>query len=314
VEQKRLSGGLEASAIALITVRYKDTSGRPRLFRTICKRLVGPMSREAAVYELLNDQHDISIAPRLILVERIDPDDVILCLEAIRRVSAWPWRNLLTGRELLQRLALFHNSAKDWAAEFPQWDYDSDLCSMAEGAWTSLDRCRLYPDLHALARERAPLKRMVLALPKMRRQLLSEAALGCGPIHGDVHPGNALARRRGGEAQPVLIDWGRARTGSPLEDVSSWLQSLGYWEDSARRRHDTLLMSYLSALGRDHKLTSNIRAAYWLAGASNALAGALLYHLGLAQNERESEQRRTQAMRAARDWPRIIPRADSWWS
>jgi hypothetical protein len=151
VEQKRLSGGLEVSEIALITVRYNDTSGRPRLFRTICKRLVGRLSREAAVYELLNDQHDLSIAPRLILVERSDRRYDFLS-------GSHPAGQRLAMAQPIDRartapaLALFHKSAKDWAAEFPQWDYEADLCSLAEEAWTSLDRCRLYPDLHILAR------------------------------------------------------------------------------------------------------------------------------------------------------------------
>lgn len=75
----------------------------------------------------------------------------------------------------------------------------------------------------------------------MRRELLTFLPFGKVAIHGDVHTGNVLVRRHPGGAEPVLIDWGRARGGSPLEDLSAWLQSLGYWEPQARRRHDTLI-------------------------------------------------------------------------
>jgi hypothetical protein len=43
-----------------------------------------------------------------------------------------------------------------------------------------------------------------------------------------------------------LIDWARARRGSPFEDVASWLHSLGCWEPEARRRHDSLLTDVIS--------------------------------------------------------------------
>jgi aminoglycoside phosphotransferase (APT) family kinase protein len=109
----------------------------------------------------------------------------------------------------------------------------------------------------------------------MRRQLLEAPVI----VHGDMHPGNVLLRRQGRKLVPVFLDWVRVRLGSPMEDVSSWLQSLGYWEPDARRRHDTLLKRYLEASGRGSTLSSSVREHYGLAGASNALAGALRYHL-----------------------------------
>jgi len=147
----------------------------------------------------------------------------------------------------------------------------------------------------------------------MRVQLLSEHPFGCRPIHGDVHSGNVLVRRRGGGDDPVLIDWGRARLASPLEDVSSLLQSLGYWEPEWRRRHDTLLADYLFAFGTEPTLTSSVRAAYWMAGASNVLAGALLHHLCIATDCRQSTSRRRAAGNAAQDALRVIRCASAWW-
>jgi aminoglycoside phosphotransferase (APT) family kinase protein len=118
-------------------------------------------------------------------------------------------------------------------------------------------------------------------------------------------------RRRGSGCEPVLFDWGRARVGSPLEDVSSWLQVLGRWEPEAKRRHDTLLAHYLAARGLTASLTRSLRDAYWLAGASNALAGALLYHLATSVRPDISDQERWLARVAAADWLRVVRRADA---
>jgi carbohydrate-binding DOMON domain-containing protein len=112
----------------------------------------------------------------------------------------------------------------------------------------------------------------------------------------------------------VLLDWGIARLASPLEDVSSWLQSLGYWEPEARRRHDTVLTAYLSALGMNRTLTSSLRAAYWMAGGSNVLSGALLYHLDVAADQHRPQIQRAAAIKAARDALRVIRRTNAYWS
>jgi hypothetical protein len=117
----------------------------------------------------------------------------------------------------------------------------------------------------------------------------------------------------------VLLDWGRARIGAPLEDVSSWLQSLGFWEPEARRRHDTLLRRYLTCRGGPDRLDRGLRDAYWLAGACNALAGALRYQVAVADGWRRPAARaravaaRAVAARAARDALRVVRRADACW-
>jgi hypothetical protein len=70
----------------------------------------------------------------------------------------------------------------------------------------------------------------------------------------------------------------RARPGAALEDVSAWVQSLGHWELQARRVHDTLVRTSLVARGLEPVLPRDFRRLYWVAGACNALAGALPYH------------------------------------
>lgn len=77
----------------------------------------------------------------------------------------------------------------------------------------------------------------------------------------------------------AFIDWARARFGSPLEDLASWLHSLGWWEPEARRRHDTLLRVYLEARSSKQRITTELRTLYWYASASNGLSGAIRYHL-----------------------------------
>jgi hypothetical protein len=312
VERRPLRGGIEAPEVGLVTIRYRDVLGRPRILRYVSKRLSGRAVREAVVHSSLVARYAADLAPRLLAVEFSDWGDAWLCLEAIQRVRAWPWRDLSAVRDVLDRLARFHQAAADGAALVPEWDYDAAIRVCAEETRFALAECAMKPDLSSLAKYRRPLDRIVLALPQLRSQLLSERPFGAVPIHGDVHTGNALVRRRGRREEAVLLDWGRARIGSPLEDVSSWLWSLGSWENGVRQRHDTLLAAYLSARGFEQKLTSQVRAAYWMAGASNALAGAVLHHLSIAADERESTRRRRAAARSAQDWLRVVRRADAW--
>lgn len=314
VQRNAIRGGIEASGIALVTVRYGIQSGRPKMLRCVAKQLTGRPAREAAVYEHLVPAHARHLAPQLLAVEHTESGGAILLIEAIDRLSAWPWRKMAAVKELIARLAEFHVSAEDAAALIPEWDYETELETIAGHTRLTLERCRRDPDLTVLAHDLPVLDKVFRALPEIRRQLLAERPFGCRPIHGDVHPGNVLVRRRDGGNRPVLLDWGRARLASPLEDISSWLQSLGYWELEGRRRHDTLLVAYLSALGMNQALTSSLRSAYWMAGSSNVLSGALLYHLHIAADPHRPRAQRTASIRAARDALRIVRRANACWS
>jgi hypothetical protein len=311
-ELKPLRGGIEAAHVALATIRYRDAAGRPRVLRYVRKQLNGRGLREATVHQRLAAKYAARMSPRFFAVEHHAPDVAILCIEAIRRTRSWPWGDRRVGSMVLRRVAELHAGAPGAAAALPPWDYDSEIGSSAEATLTAVEGCRADPDLALLGKHLAPLRRIVLALPRLRRELLSERPFASVPIHGDLHTGNVLLRRNGAGEEPVLLDWGRARIGSPFEDVSSWLQSLGYWEPEARRFHDTLLAAYLAALGMEQRLTPQIRGAYWLAGASNALAGALLYHLSIAADRQHGRARRCAALHAASDWLRVIRRADAW--
>jgi aminoglycoside phosphotransferase (APT) family kinase protein len=149
----------------------------------------------------------------------------------------------------------------------------------------------------------------------MRSTLLTAPRFGTTLLHGDVHTGNIRVRSRQGRMEVVLLDWGRARLGSPLEDVASWLLSLGCWEPEAVRRHDTLLRRYLSACGLPPVLDGEFRKAYWLAAGSNALAGALNYQVAVAAGWTGASPRsRHIAAGIARSQTRALRRALALWS
>src|SRR5690606_7481242 len=149
-------------------------------------------------------------------------------------------------------------------------------------------------------------------LAPLRRHLRSARPFAGLVIHGDLHPGNVLCRGRGGSpgagGEVVFLDWARARIGSALEDVSAWLQSLATWEPEMHRRHDTLLARYLTARGLAPRLTGELRDLYWLAAASNALAGALGFHLAVLA-DRPTYDPHAPSARSARGWLRALRQA-----
>jgi aminoglycoside phosphotransferase (APT) family kinase protein len=182
------------------------------------------------------------------------------------------------------------------------WDYESDL---AKSAGKTLDVALDARDEAGVRHWRriGDLRRVVSALPKMRSALLRATTF----IHGDVHSRNVILRAtENGEI--VFIDWARARFGSPLEDVASWLHSLGCWEPEARRRHDTLLRAYLEARSSKQRITTKLRTAYWYASASNGLSGAIRYHLLVLTDPECSGEMKTESARVLDTWQRIIRR------
>lgn len=306
-----MRGGLESHAVERLRVRGRDPRGNTRSLRLVAKQLRGVHVREAGVYRDLLAQSKVAIAPAVFAIEHGAEMSTVLLLEDVRQISRWPWRELSTAAAVLRQLARFHQASKGAIAQVPSWDYESVLQESAVATLERLRQMRSDTEFAWLRRSLRAVSRLVNALPTRRSELLNLEPYGRGPIHGDVHPGNAIVRKRGLEREVVLVDWARARVGSPLEDVSSWLQTLSYWEPEARRRHDTLLASYLVASGHDGRLSSELREAYWMAGASNALAGALRYYCWKAEVARSTAQR-ARAVHAARHWLRIVERAHAW--
>jgi hypothetical protein len=291
-----LRGGLEA-AVARITLR--DEARRER--HVIVKRLASDARREAARYRVLASS---GVTPSL-LGAVDDGDSTYLFLERIRPVHSWPWRDSANTRLVLEQLARVHRFAGE-TAHGDDWNYEIELrASAAETVAVAGQSVATIPELD-MRRELRPLRRVAASIGETRKQM--SHALGTTLVHGDVHSGNVMLRARAAGPEVVFLDWGRSRNGSPLEDVSSWLLSLRAWEPAAARDHDTLFRAYLAAADRPTALTAELRDAYWIAAASNVLAGALRYQLVVARES--SGRQRAIAIAQARAAFRVIRRAD----
>lgn len=291
-----LRGGLEA-AVARLTVRGADRKQQS----VILKRLPQSAQREASFYSRFAP---LGAAPALLGAVQRD-DTTWLLLEQVRPISNWPWRDSLKTRLVLDLLARVHAAGGD-ALPADAWDYEEELrrsagetLAVAADLLPRLGEPGLLPGLR-------PLSRVCAALPVLRERMA--AAAGMTLIHGDVHTGNVMVRRTTDGENAVLLDWGRSRVGSPLEDVSSWLLSLRSWEPATARDHDSLFRAYLVSAGLRPELTPELRAGYWFAAASNVLSGALRYHLVVAAES--GGKRRATAVAQARAALRVIRRAD----
>lgn len=307
---KNLSGGSEAAGVYHVAARYQEMSGRQQHQSFVLKHLRNRARREGVVFKALVEKYGSNIAPRLFGVLD-DNTGTYLGLEAIQRSTAWPWRNGDVTSSLMHRLGEFHASVSSVETDLADWDYEAELRARATETGERLVQCRNDPDFVTLTRHVPTVERIIDELPRLRQMLTVAGPLRSRPIHGDVHPGNAIVRR-GGDPKPVLIDWGRARFGLPLEDVSSMLQSLRFYEPAALQRHDALFKDHLTGMGLDRRISEDLRGAYWAAGASNAFAGALNLHLMVASDTYRPSSKRRASFDAARDWLRIVRRAHAW--
>jgi aminoglycoside phosphotransferase (APT) family kinase protein len=298
VRVKRIARGL-SSDVALVSP-HQLAGSRP----FIVKHLSGETRREIDVYRALH-QAGVDLLPQMLGEERLDASRSYLYLEYVRSQGAWPWRDLARSGKVLEALARLHRCDRTRVA-LPQAQYEARL---AESAQTTLELAE------AISLGRCPwvrpwlrhLRRMTAALPQMRAMLLADEAVA---VHGDAHTGNVQLARRDGGDRVVLLDWSQARIGHGLEDVSSWLLSLGFWEPQAQRRHDSLLGAYRVARGQVPALTPGFRRLYWAAAASNALAGALRYHLWVADPlSRNTPNVQARAQRSAEQWLKVLRRA-----
>lgn len=306
VRRRRLRGGLTARSVTELRIRYVAESKR-RDVAIVVKHLSPAAIREALVYEQLLSRC-IGHAPRLLHVART-PAGVAIVLERVRRARAWPWRDATFAGAVLSAAARLHTRPLETLPPvLAAWDYERELAASASATLAALEASPPYP---AGGRRwpTGPARRIATSLAALRAELLSFPGLAPALLHGDLHPGNVLLH---GSDRIVLLDWERARVGSPLEDVASWLVSLGHHEPEARRRHDTLLCGYLAARGLAPRLGPELRRAYWIAAASNALAGALRYHLVRCADPVLPEHDRCAAAGSARAWLRVLRRADAW--
>ena len=293
-------GGLESVVARIAISATLPPAGLPD--RLIVKRLPAGSRREADVYGLLWTHVEQPPTARVLGVQTTG-DTRLLYLEDIQPRAAWPWAETACAAAVCRELARFHENAALPRAAFA-WDYDAELRQSAEGTLAVALDARDAAGSR-IWRRVGDLKRVVTALHHIRARL---ATTGPVVIHGDVHPGNVILRDDPTRAV-ALIDWGRARLGSPLEDVASWLHSLGCWEPAARRRHDTLLRAYLDSRRECWALDARLRELYWYASASNGLAGAIRYHLAVLGNPGAASCARADSRRALSAWERVVRRA-----
>jgi Phosphotransferase enzyme family len=306
-----LRGGLQAAGVFRVEAQLRSPGGHLRPVQFVVKRVHSELRREWAVYRTLEAHGAEAIAPRLLDVIHLGAT-ALLFLEWVRPVCAWPWRDVNAAGQVLVRLARLHQGPwKTGTAESILWAYDHTLHQSGQATLETLQRV-VREQGAAQWQAAVPMTtRLVAALSEIRCVLLATSPHAVW-IHGDMHPGNVIMRRGTAGVEPVLLDWARARPGSALEDVSAWVQSLGHWEPQARRLHDTLVRLYLLARGLEPVLSRDFRRLYWVAGACNALAGALQYHLmTFAQARTPTQQVKTQTM--VQKWLRVIRRADASW-
>jgi hypothetical protein len=300
VDVQPLHGGLESQVTrAQVSPRQGDSSVPTRL---VVKQVPAGCDREAAVYELLWRHLDVPPAVRLIGHEAL-AHATFLYLEEAQPYTSWPWSDPECAGAVCRALARFHD-CETLPRDTFAWDYESEL---ARSAHATLEFAREARDASGQRcwRRLGDLRRVVAALPRIRERLLSGRTT---VIHGDMHPGNVILPV--GDSRAVLmIDWARARLGSPLEDVASWLHSLGCWEPAARRRHDSLMRIYLDSRRMHQRFASDLRTDYWLASASNGLSGAIRYHVAVLSSVDGSEAARYDSGRALIAWTRVVRRA-----
>jgi aminoglycoside phosphotransferase (APT) family kinase protein len=303
IDVDRLHGGLESSVTRATVNRRAGGGAVPGRF--VVKELAQGSEREADVYDLLWTHLDDPPAVRLLGRERVG-GATYLYLEHADAVSSWPWSETAAAAAVCRALARLHDRSELPRRAFTALD-DRELLRSAEST-LELALAAVAPDGRRYWRRLGDLRRLVAAFPGIRARLLA------GPtvvIHGDVHPGNVVLSRGTPEPSVVLLDWGRTRIGSPMEDIASWLHSLGCWEPQARRRHDTLMRAYLEARRHPRPFDDALRLDYWLASASNGLSGAIRYHLAAVADPGSTDAARSSSRRAMSAWERVVRRASS---
>ena len=301
VDVQRLHGGLE-SMVAVARISGRGLHSRlPAQF--VIKQLPAGFEREADVYDTLWQHLTHPPAVRVLGRQR-SGGSTYLYLEDAQPSASWPWADSTRAAAVCYELARFHETVELPRGPFA-WNYETELARSAE-ATLSVAKYARDPAGKRYWRRFGDLRRVVGALPAIRARLLSGATT---IIHGDMHPGNVMLRDGDCDVQVVLIDWARARVGSPLEDLASWLHSLGCWEPQARRRHDTLMKAYLDARAIRSLLDADLRCDYWLASVSNGLSGAIRYHLAVLSDATASESARLDSQRALTAWTRVVRRA-----
>ena len=302
----RLPGGVRRRSIYRVVIRRNS---RP-VASFVVKPLAGNSLRELHIYRALEREVGPGFMPRCLGWHPAGERQGYLFLEWIRGYRRWPWAEEQHTALVFDQLSRLHAS-RTLGAAVSDWDYESELRQSAASTMEAYRACiaaGIRPSGRVMLK---PMERLAGALMDVRRELL--AFSGPAVVHGDAHPGNAVVRRARGSYQAILLDWERARPGSAIEDVSSWMHSLAFWEKQVKKRYDTLLSGYLYARGLPARLSPQFRDACRLAGVCNAFAGALRYHLIRLLDPARSPRERACSWKASSDWLRILRAAENCW-
>jgi hypothetical protein len=294
-----IGGGLESSVMRAVLRSPSKKALRPRSF--VVKELRGLQRRETDIYRELWARSTSPPTVKLLGIETTRKADY-LYLEEARQKSTWPWKQTFISAAVCRALARLHDNEQVHPKRVIDWDYEGLLTKSADETLMVALNARDKSGVRHWRRI-GDLRRVVTALPQLRAALLKTPTF----IHGDVHSGNVILRSTEKE-EIAFIDWTRARFGSPLEDLSSWLHSLGCWEPEAQRRHDTLLRAYFDTRSSKQRITPEVRTMYWYASASNGLAGAIRFHLLVLNGMASSRKMKSSSARILRSWERVIRR------
>ena len=187
VEMQPLYGGLESLvARARITPAQLGSRVPPDL---VVKQLSGPLDREADVYEAL--WNHLERPPAVQMFGRdVCGDATYLYLEHAPSFLAWPWSDTALAAWVCRVLAQLHDAPR-LSGEAFSWNYQDELIRAAEDTLNLAATVRNSLG-RRVWRRLGDLRRVVRALPGIRRRLLSQ---GTTVIHGDMHPGNVILRR-----------------------------------------------------------------------------------------------------------------------
>jgi len=303
IRLRPLSGGLENAYVYLVCASTRSVD-LPK-----CVIKVIPFGhREAAAYTAIAAAKLDRLTPQLLAIHDLGSSR-LLFLEWVRAWRTWPWHEISGHKRVFRQLQRLHLSNRDLyqGLSAHQDAYETELAESAKSTLEFAQAVVKDDDLQPIRYLFSALKRVVKALPEIRRRLKT---FGQVVLHGDVHSGNVIMSNFDGVPTPILLDWGRWRVGSPLEDVCSWIYSIGFWEPQARRFHDTLFSNYFAMIDGS-RFTTALRDACSLAGTCNALSGVLRYHLWCATSSADvTSAERAVAVRAVRYWMNALRRGD----
>ena len=226
---RELRGGLDSSCVLHVRTIFRTRDRRVRSGSFVLKRSQ-PGGAEGRVHVDVLPSSGLELAPTLLGFHQAEGEHVYM-FEYVRRSERWPWSASNNSRLVLDALAGLHGRRlTDFAADR---SYELILVKGASRLQEHLEGIPRGSEL-GFARGSIPVvRRMAEALPRIRRRLLDNGLFGSTLIHGDVHSGNVLLRKRRNGVSPVFL------IGAGAGMVRRWKTSVrgcNRWDFGNRRR------------------------------------------------------------------------------